>query len=309
MRLLRGFINLASFHCPSVVSIGNFDGVHLGHRAVIKTLAEHGRRLDLPTVIVLFEPQPREYFLGASAPCRLTPFREKIKLLSVLPVDYVLVLRFNQGLADIEAEDFIQRILIGGLRAKHLVVGDDFRFGKNRIGDLEMLRAAGKTNGFEVAKTDSYQVEGQRVSSTSIRSALQAGEFTSAEKLLGQPYSVCGRIVHGDKKGRLLGFPTANILMQRKNTPIKGVFAVTITGIGKHAFFGVANMGTRPTVTNDETVLLETHIFDFDQEIYGRRIEVVFHEKIRDELRFDSLERLEAQIAVDAATARQLFML
>jgi riboflavin kinase/FMN adenylyltransferase len=290
-----------------VASIGNFDGIHLGHRAVIETLAEAGRRLGLPTCVVLFEPQPREYFAPNEAPPRLMRLREKLDRLAELPVDWVLRLRFNRTLADLPAEDFINDILIEKLGVKYLVVGDDFRFGRNRRGDFAMLQAFGQSKGFEVVDTPSVLMDGERVSSTLIREALAAGDLDRAARLLGRPYLVCGRIVHGAKRGRTLGFPTANVLMRRKNTPVQGVFAVTMTGIGEQPLPGIANVGIRPTVAGERTVILETFLFDFSGDIYGRQVEVIFHRKLRDERRFEGLPELRAQIEKDVAAARDYF--
>jgi riboflavin kinase/FMN adenylyltransferase len=307
MHLISGSAppNFSATGC--VATIGNFDGVHLGHRAVIETLAEAGRRFGLPTCVVLFEPQPREYFAPEDAPPRLMRLREKLIRLAELPVDWVLLLRFNRALADLPAEDFINAILIEKLGVKYLVVGDDFRFGRNRRGDFSMLREFGRRSGFEVADTPSVLMDGERVSSTLIREALAAGDLDRAARLLGRPYSVSGRIVHGAKRGRTLGFPTANVLMRRKNTPVQGVFAVTMAGIGEQPWPGVANVGIRPTLSGERTVLLETFLFDFSGDIYGRRVEVIFHRKLRDERRFAGLPELRAQIEQDVTAARDFF--
>jgi riboflavin kinase/FMN adenylyltransferase len=290
-----------------VATIGNFDGVHLGHRAVIEKLAEAGRSLELPVCVVLFEPQPREYFDPANAPPRLMRLREKLIRLAELPVDQVLLLRFQRRLAELSAEDFIQQILLEHLRVKYLVIGDDFRFGRGRRGDFSLLQAFGRKAGFEVADTPSVVVDGERVSSTLIREALALADLVRAERLLGRPYSVSGPVVHGDKRGRTLGFPTANVLMRRKNTPLQGVFAVTMAGIAPNPVPGVANVGVRPTLDGSRTVLLETHLLDFSRDIYGQKVEVIFHRKLRDERRFSSFVELRAQIQKDADAARDYF--
>lgn len=287
-----------------VLTIGNFDGLHLGHRAVIKKLAERGEALALPVVAMTFEPQPLEYFLGENAPSRLMRLREKVIRFAKLPVDDLLILRFNQYFADCDAEQFIEDVLVKKLNVKHLVVGDDFHFGKARRGNFAMLKDKGKLFGFDVEDTGSYQIAGLRVSSTLIRDALGSGDLTLAEKLLGCCYSVCGRVAHGDKRGRTIGYPTANIQMFRKNAPVSGVFAVTMTGIDDREFEGVANVGTRPTVDGGSKVILEAHLFDFDREIYGRYVEVHFKQKIRDEMRFQSLDELKVQIVKDVAEAK-----
>jgi riboflavin kinase/FMN adenylyltransferase len=307
MRLARGLGGLALPEGGCVATIGNFDGVHLGHRAVIENLAAHGRRLGLPAAVVLFEPQPREFFDPRQAPARLTRLREKLAHLAKLPVDWVLLLRFDHALAQTPPEDFIERALMRGLRVKHLVVGDDFRFGKARAGDFALLRAAGERRGFRVEDTESVLIENQRVSSTLVREALVAGDMARAERMLGRPYSMIGRVRAGEMLGRRLGFPTANIATMRKRTPLQGVFAVTMTGVSDAPLAGVANLGCRPSVDGANEARLETHLFDFDGDLYGRLVEVRFHRKLRDERRFDSLEALREQIVRDAEAARAYF--
>lgn len=295
------------FEHGCVLTIGNFDGLHLGHRTVIKKLAERGETLDLPVVAMIFEPQPLEYFLGDNAPSRLMRLREKVIEFAKLPVDNLLIVRFNRYFANCDAEQFIDDILLKKLNVKHLVIGDDFHFGKARRGTTLMLKEQGHRHGFSVEDTGSHLIEGLRISSTLIRDALGEGDLARAQKLLGRRYSVCGRVAHGDKRGRAIGYPTANIRMFRKNTPVNGVFAVTMTGIDGLEFEGVANVGTRPTVDGGSKVILETHLFDFDKEIYGRYVEVHFQQKIRDEIRFQSLEQLKAQIEQDVAETKKIF--
>ena len=307
MRLIRGLSYLQPFENGCVLTIGNFDGLHLGHRTVIKKLAERGEALGLPVVVMVFEPQPLEYFLGDNSPSRLMRLREKVIEFAKLPVDNLLIVRFNRYFANCDAEQFVDDILIKQLNIKHLVIGDDFHFGKARRGNFALLKEKGKQHGFSVEDTGSYQTAGLRISSTLIRDALGEGDLAQAEKLLGRCYSVCGRVAHGDKRGRTIGYPTANIRMFRKNTPVNGVFAVTMTGIDGMEFEGVANVGTRPTVDGGSKVVLETHLFDFDKEIYGRYVEVHFKQKIRDEMRFQSLEQLQAQIEIDAVEAKKIF--
>jgi len=307
MRLIRGLSHLEPLENGCVLTIGNFDGLHLGHRAVIEKLAARGKALGLPVVVMTFEPQPLEYFLGKNAPSRLMRLREKVIQFLTLPVDDLLILRFNQYIANCDAEQFISDILIKKLNVKHLVVGDDFHFGKARRGNFAMLKEKGRTFGFNVEDTGSYYVDGLRVSSTLIRDALGAGDLAEAERLLGRCYSVCGRVAHGDKRGRMMGYPTANIRMFRKNTAVSGVYAVTMTGIDDREFEGVANVGTRPTVDGGSKVILETHLFDFDKEIYGHYVEVHFKRKIRDEMRFRSMDELKAQIVKDVADTKKIF--
>jgi riboflavin kinase / FMN adenylyltransferase len=307
MRLIRGIPHLPVFKIGCVLTIGNFDGVHLGHQAVIEKLAGRGKALGLPVVIMVFEPQPLEYFLGDKAPPRLSRLREKIIQLAKLPVDDLVIVRFNKQLADYDAAQFIDDVLVQRLNVKHLVIGDDFRFGKDRKGDFALLKQKGEAWGFQVEDTGTFQVAEQRVSSTLIRNALATGELNKAATMLGYPYSVCGRIVHGDKRGRTIGYPTANILMVRKNSPISGVFAVTMTGIDGLEIQGVANVGVRPTVDGGNNVVLETFLFDFNQDIYGRYVEVHFKQKIRAEQRFQTMEELIAQIEEDVVMAKKIF--
>jgi riboflavin kinase/FMN adenylyltransferase len=306
MQLIFGLHNLCPPAQPCVATIGNFDGVHLGHQAVIGQLAEKAAAMGLSTTLITFEPQPAEFFMPDTAPARLTTFREKYVTLKRFAIERILVLPFNQRLANMAAQDFIQRILIDGLQVRHLVVGDDFRFGKGRKGDFGLLQEAGQQSGFQVVSMPSFRVDGERVSSTAIRTALAAGDFDRAERLLGRHYHMTGKVAHGDKRGRQWGFPTANINMKRKVIPLRGIFAVEVFGLDREPLFGVANLGTRPTVGGMRT-LLEVHLFDFDEQIYGRRINVVFRHKLRDERRFDSFDELKQQIARDVVSAREYF--
>ncbi|TPQ26278.1 bifunctional riboflavin kinase/FAD synthetase [Methylomonas koyamae] len=307
MRLIRGLNHLEPLRNGCVLTIGNFDGLHLGHQLVITKLAEHGRRLNLPTVAMVFEPQPLEYFLADHAPSRLTRLREKAIQFAKLPIDELLVMPFNRSLADYDAEQFIADILVRRLNVKHLVIGDDFHFGKARRGNFALLQHRGETYGFSVEDSHSFELAGSRVSSTLIRDALGEGDLAQAKSMLGRDYSVCGRVAHGDKRGRELGFPTANVRMQRKNTPIVGVYAVTMTGLDNAEYRGVANVGSRPTVDGGSKVVLETHLFDFNQDIYGQYVEVHFKHQLRDETRFASLDQLKQQIGLDVTAAKQFF--
>ncbi|MGR8935164.1 MAG: bifunctional riboflavin kinase/FAD synthetase [Gammaproteobacteria bacterium] len=307
MRLIRGLGHLQAQQDGCVLTIGNFDGVHLGHRTVLEKLAEQGRFFGLPVFVMVFEPQPLEFFLGDNAPSRLTRLREKVIQMAKLPVDGFVIMHFNRRFADSDPERFVREVLVDKLRVRHLAVGDDFHFGKARRGNFALLQKMGGELGFSVESTTSFLIDDQRVSSTLIRDALGNGDLQQAAMFLGRPYSVCGRVVHGEKRGRALGFPTANIQMLRRNTPIEGVFAVTMTGIDDCEIPGVANVGTRPTVSGDVDVLLETFLLDFNRDIYGRYVEVHFQHKIRDEMRFHSLEALRRQIADDVAAARRFF--
>ncbi len=308
MELIRGLCNLRPEHRGCVATIGNFDGVHLGHQAVLGQLAEAGARLNLPTVVITFEPQPQEYFQQHHdlAPPRLTRLREKLQALRRYSVDRVLCLSFSQRLAAMSAEAFIQQLLVAGLDVRYLVVGDDFRFGYRRQGGFKMLSQAGEQQGFQVANMHSFLLEGSRVSSTRIRQALGQGDLGSAEKLLGRPYRMSGRVARGDQLGRTLGFPTANLYLHRKVTPVLGIFAVEMFGIEGEPWSGVANVGIRPTVGGTRS-LLEVHLFDFDADLYGRYVEVDFLHKFRDEVRFASLDALRQQIDLDAKAARNFF--
>ncbi len=307
MLLIRGLHHLEPLRDGCVLTIGNFDGLHLGHRHVIQKLAERGRQLNLPVVAMVFEPQPLEYFLGDHAPSRLTRLREKAIQFAKLPIDALLVMPFNRTLADVDAELFIRDVLVGQLKIRHLVVGDDFHFGKARRGNFALLQHRGQAFGFTVEATHSFEIGGTRVSSTLIRDALGEGDLALAKMLLGRDYSACGRVAHGDKRGRQMGFPTANLEMLRKNTPLVGVFAVTMTGLGQEEIRGVANLGTRPTVDGGAKAVLETHLFDFDRDIYGHYVEVHFKAKLRDETRFASLADLQSQIRRDVEAAQAFF--
>lgn len=311
MELIRGLQNIRSKHGGCVATIGNFDGVHLGHQAVLGQLAEKSRELCLPTVLITFEPQPMEYFVPDKVPARLTRFREKILALQRYSVDRVCCLSFNTKLANLSAEAFIQEILIDKLGVKYLVVGDDFRFGQNRTGTFDMLVEAGKKYGFQVVSMHTFEIDAERVSSTRIRAALEKGDMATAEKLLGRRYRMSGRVAHGEKLGRELGFPTANIHLHRHASPIQGIFVVEVFGLDdlsqyKHPLRGVASVGTRPTV-NETKALLEVFLFDFDQDIYGRHIQVSFLKKLRDEEKFDSLDELKQQIQTDVEQAQAYF--
>jgi riboflavin kinase/FMN adenylyltransferase len=306
MELIRGLHNLAPRHRGCVATIGNFDGVHLGHQAVIGQLAERAQALGLPTLVMLFEPQPEEFFRSGKAPPRLTRFREKWLALRRYSVDRVLCVRFNAPFANMEPETFVRRVLVQGLDVRYLVVGDDFRFGKNRRGDFTFLQKAGEQQGFHVVNMHTVSIDGHRVSSTRIRRALASGDLMTAEKLLGRPYRMSGRVAHGNKLGQRLGMPTANIHLHRKLTPISGVYVVEVFGLETEPLAGVANVGTRPTV-NETRTLLEIHLFDFNERIYGRYLNVNFVHKLRDEEKFDSLEALKRQMHLDAENARAFF--
>jgi len=306
MKLVRGLHNFRAEHHGCVATIGNFDGVHLGHQAVLGQLSEKAAELCLPTTVIVFEPQPQEFFAPHSAVPRLTRFREKLKALLRFSVDRVVCLHFDRCLAAMPAREFIDQVLIEGLGVRYLVVGDDFRFGAKRQGNFAMLQEAGARHGFQVVNMHTFHIDGERVSSTRVREALARGDLNEAEKLLGRPYRMCGRVAHGDKRGRSIGFPTANIHLHRKATPVQGVYAVELFGLDVEPVEGVANVGTRPTVDGTHT-LLEVHLFDFDQDIYGHHVHVDFLHKLRDECRFDSFDALKQQIERDVENARRYF--
>ncbi len=305
-KIIRGFHNLPDSPQGCVATIGNFDGVHLGHQAVLTQLAMKGDTLKLPAVVITFEPQPFEYFVPEKAPARLTRFREKVEALRCYSIQQLCVLRFNKRLAQMSAEAFIQSLLVKGLNVKYLVVGDDFRFGCERKGDFALLQEAGQKYGFQVVNMHTFAIDQNRVSSTRIRNALSSGDLVLAEKLLGRPYRMSGRVAHGDKRGRKMGFPTANIHLHRHKIPLIGVFAVQLFGIDEEPVNGVANIGIRPTIGGNKA-LLEVHLFDFKREIYGEHVQVFFLHKIRDEQRFENLDQLISQIHLDAEQARQYF--
>lgn len=306
MELIRGLHNLRPRHHGCVATIGNFDGVHLGHQAVLGRLAEKAAELCLPTTVITFEPQPREFFAPQAAPPRLTRFREKVLALRRFSVDRVLCVQFTRRFAAVSAADFIDRVLVKGLGVRYLVVGDDFRFGAGRDGDFAMLVDAGRRHGFEVVNLHTFALGGLRVSSTRIREALAAGDLAAAEQLLGRPYRMLGRVAHGDKRGRSIGFPTANIHMHRMVAPVDGVFAVEMFGLPGEPIAGVANVGKRPTVDGTRS-LLEVHLFDFSGDLYGRHVQVDFLHRLREERRFPSFEDLRRQIVLDSDAARAFF--
>ncbi len=306
MEVIRGLYNLKAHHRGCVASIGNFDGVHLGHQGIISHLREQSMRLQLPAIIIIFEPQPQEYFSPQQASARLTRLREKLLAFREYNIDRVLCLPFNALLAAMPAEQFIENILIAGLDIKYLTVGDDFRFGQHRRGDFAVLEKASQQYGFELTNITTFAYANQRISSSRIRELLQAGFLSEAEQLLGRPYRLCGRVAHGDKRGRTIGIPTANIYLHRKQSPIAGVYAVTIHGLDNKIYQGVANVGNRPTVDGTRS-LLEVYIFNFSQNIYGHHLQIEFVKKLRDEKRFESFDLLKQQIYHDVADAISIF--
>lgn len=301
----------------TAVTIGNYDGVHRGHSAVLAGLKEQASGLGLPTVVVVFEPMPKEYFAPDAAPARLTNLYEKMQMLRAQGVDWLVIQRFDAAFSALSAESWISELLVKGLNAKLVVVGDDFRFGNGRSGDYKLLEQAGAEFGFDVRDTASYCLGEQRVSSTAIRDALAANQLARAVEMLGRPYSVSGRIVEGDKRGRQLSFPTANVSLKRRHVALHGVFAVTAswrlrngeTGSAE----GVANVGVRPTVDGSKESL-EVHLLDFDSDpadglLYGARMSVTFCQFLRGEEKFESLIQLQEAIANDVVKAKEYFAL
>ncbi len=304
MQLIRGLHNIRPEHRGCVATIGNFDGVHLGHRKILEALKQKAFELGVPVCVITFEPQPREFFQKKCAPARLSSLREKLLLLGENDVDQVLCLPFNEPLRKLAADDFVSRVLLKGLGIRYLIVGDDFRYGCDRDGDFEHLERMGERHGFEVCDTRTVLLDHGRISSTRIRDALVANQMADAERMLGRPFTMIGRVVKGRQLGRTLGFPTANIRVHRKQLPLKGVFAVHAWVNGR-CHDGVANLGTRPSVAGNSP-LLEVHLLDFKGDLYNQTLKVEFVEKIRDELKFDSLEALQDAIARDSDTARKI---
>ncbi len=308
MLLIRGQHNLRAEHRGCVATIGNFDGVHLGHQAVFAALRERASEHGLPSLVITFESQPLEYFRPEQAPPRLTRAREKLHLIREAGMDRVLLLRFDQDLAMMPPQDFIRDILVDALGIRHLYVGDDFRFGRERTGDFAMLLEQGRRNGFSVESLNTVSDACGRISSTRIREALAAGDLATARCCLGRDYSVSGRVEHGHKRGRTIGFPTMNVGLARRKSPVRGVFAVRVDGLEDEPVAGVANVGNRPTLQGDDRFLLEVHLFDFDRQCYGEQVTVRFIERIRDEKKFDSFDELREQIFRDAGVAEELLM-
>jgi len=307
MELIRGLHNLRPRHRGCVVTVGAFDGVHRGHQAVLRSLIEKGRELQLPTTAILFEPLPREFFAPLQSPPRLMSFREKVIALRDFGIDRVLRIRFNRELSEMSADDFVQRVFIDGLGVRFSVVGDDMHFGRHRKGDFELLRKIGARHGFEVVSTCSVMQGDERISSTRIRAALEAADFAEAEKLLGHPYSISGRVMVGQQLGRTIGVPTANLHLHRLRAPLAGVYAVEVIGAAAKTLFGVANVGTRPTIGDLTKAILEAHIFNFSENLYHRHLKVIFRKKLRDEQKFASLDVLKQQIACDMQAGRKYF--
>lgn len=304
MEFIRGLYNLQRQRKNCVATIGNFDGVHLGHHAVLDQVKETAKRAGLLSTVVIFEPQPIEFFAPDKAPSRLTRLREKLQQFAEHDIDRIVCLRFDEKMANLSAAEFVDEILLGALAVKKLIIGDDFRFAKNREGDYHYLLDAAKEKKFEVSMTHSFTLEAERVSSTLIRQALANGDMIRATRLLGRPYRISGRVVHGDKRGRKLGFATANIELHRYLSPVVGIFSGRVYGINNEPLDAVVYVGSRP-VFEGKRVILEVHLLDFDDNLYGRHLQVELLEKLRGEGHFSSEEELVEQIHSDIKNARE----
>ena len=307
MELIRGIHNIRPHHSESddgrvgtVLTIGAFDGLHKGHQVVLEHLCESARNQTLPSLVVTLEPLPREYFSPLDAPPRLMSIREKYEGLANLGINRLLVITFNDNLRNMQPIDFIKKVFVDGLRVKHIIVGDDFRFGKDGVGNFELLVSLGKKYNFTVENTATIEQKEQRVSSTRIRKFLENADFFSAKNMLGKSYSISGKVIYGDQLGREIGVPTANLELHRLRTALSGVYAVNVKIDNSNEWLqGIANVGCRPTINDSIKAILEVHILNFDKNIYGKRITVRFLKKIRDEIKFESIEILKSQIFKD----------
>jgi riboflavin kinase/FMN adenylyltransferase len=305
VELIRGLYNLRAGQRDCVLTIGAFDGIHLGHQEMIRVLRERAAEHGLPAALLSFEPTPREFFAKGTPPARLTRFREKFEALERYGVDRFVCLRFDECMRRLGRDEFVNEVLVKALGARHIVVGHDFRFGRDNQGDIACLRSLGATAGFEVTVVPPFEVDGERVSSSGIREALAVGDMPKAAKLLGRPYRMTGKVIHGEKLGRTLGFPTANLRLHRRATPVAGIFAIRVTGGGLNDAAGVASLGTRPTV-NGKELLLEAHVFDFKGDLYRQPLHVDFIAYLRPERKFADMDALVEQMNRDAAQARQI---
>jgi len=309
MHLVRGLHNLKPEHRHCAVTIGNFDGVHHGHQALLRLLTDKAREKSVPACLMSFDPLPHEYFSNDKPAPRLTSARERYTSIAELDdslrPDLLLILRFDEALSKLTADEFVANVLVDALAVEAVVIGDDFRFGSGRSGDFDFLKNAGERYGFEVLALSTHSVDNMRVSSTGVRRALLEDRLEDAERMLGRPYRICGRVAHGDKRGRTIGFPTANIRLNRPAIPLSGVYTVTLCSPELGDVPGIANIGKRPTVDGVRDQL-EVHLFDFEKDIYGMNICVAFHHKIRDEKKFESFDALRQQIELDCVQARQM---
>jgi riboflavin kinase/FMN adenylyltransferase len=314
MKVFRGLPNAAS-RAPCALTIGNFDGVHRGHQALLAQVRAAASRLQLDAAVMTFEPHPREFFAtlnlnpnaAAKPPKRIANLRDKLESLAEAGIDRVIVEHFNAGFAALSPQDFIEKVLVQGLHVKWLMVGEDFCFGSRRAGNIDTLIEAGRRFGFEVVTMPTVMNEGVRVSSSSVRSALAAGDFIHTRQLLGHPYAISGHVIHGQKLGRSLGFPTLNMRFRHRHPALDGIFVVQVHGLAPQPLPGVASLGVRPTVDDSGRILLETHIFDFRQDCYGKLVRVEFLHKLRNEEKYTDLPALTAAIERDAGNARSFF--
>lgn len=306
MEFIRGLHNLRPRHRGCAITIGNFDGVHHGHRAVLERLRQLAQRHGVPSLVMIFEPQPLEFFMPDKAPARLTSLREKALLLADSGIDRLLCLRFDATLASWRGQEFVQRLLLDALAVKSVIVGDDFRFGRGRDGDFAMLSRMGEEYGFEVTALETCNLDGERISSSRVRDALACGDLLRAADLLGRSYRIRGRVIHGDKRGRELGIPTLNLDLKRIRPALSGVFATRVYGLADVPIQAISYIGRR-RLFNCEHIVLETHLFDYQADCYGRHIEVEFLHRLRPEQDFDNVEALLDQMQRDLGQARQFF--
>jgi riboflavin kinase/FMN adenylyltransferase len=305
MQLVRGLHNLSQRHRGCVLTVGNYDGVHLGHQHMIGVVKARAAELGTTATVLVFEPSSKEFIDPAGAPPRLTRWREKYLALQAQGVDRLVTLRFDERMRAMTPQRFVDELMVAGLGVKHVVVGNDFRYGANAGGTIDTLRDAGSAHGFGVERIEPFVFDGVRVSSTAVRERLGCADFGGAMRLLGRPYRMLGQVIHGNALGRTLGFPTANLRLMRRKSPVCGILAVMVHGVGNDPMPAVASLGTRPTVGGKE-VLLEVHVFDFAGNLYGRELDVEFVAKLRDEAKFDSLDLMMAQMNIDAANAREV---
>lgn len=305
MELIRGLYNLRAGRRGCVLTIGAFDGIHLGHQEMIRVLRDRAAQYGLPAALLSFEPTPREFFAKGAPPARLTRFREKFEALERYGVDRFVCMQFDERMRRLGRDEFVSEVLVKALGVRHIVVGHDFRFGRDNQGDIACLRSLGAAAGFEVTEVPPFEIDGERVSSSGIREALAVGDMARAAKLLGRPYRMTGKVIHGEKLGRKLGFPTANLRLHRRATPVAGIFAIRVTGGGLTDAPGVASLGTRPAV-NGKELLLEAHVFDFKGNLYRQSLHVDFIAYLRAERWFADMDALIEQMNRDAAQARQI---
>ncbi|MEL0036706.1 MAG: bifunctional riboflavin kinase/FAD synthetase [Gammaproteobacteria bacterium] len=309
MQLIRGLHNLSGFDDGCVLTIGNFDGIHRGHQAILDRLLHCAEEHNLPSAVMFFDPHPEEIFRPDVAPARLSRFRDKINFLSNYGIEKLILVKFSQSFSQMSHEHFVKDILISKLAVKHLIIGDDFHFGYRRQGNYDYLKAHADEGGYGLENTPTLSLDGVRVSSTYVRQSLAENNLERAKNLLGRPYIISGKVVHGDKRGRTIGFPTANVLLHRKKSPVNGVFAVSVTMTSspdQPPIYGVANIGTRPTL-GGERLQLEVHLYNWDKDIYGAHITVEFVRFIRAEKKFSDFAELQRQIALDSQQAKDVF--